>query len=281
MIGDLHCHTKMSDGSLGIEDVILLAKKQNLDFLSITDHDTINSINRAKILAQRYDIKLISGIELSCYDYKRNQKVHILCYMPEKPDRLEGHCLNVANQRKEISKKMIEIISKQFPITLEDVQKIRSDGLPIYKQHIIYTLMEYGYTTKIYGGLYGELFNSKTGCAYIPLTYPDVYDVIELVHQSQGLVVLAHPYEYHSIDLLHELAKKNLLDGIEVYHSRCSKEQEEELFKIANHYNLCMTGGSDFHGFFTSKPTTIGSRHTTDEMLERLFDKKKELMEIY
>lgn len=35
MICDLHCHTTMSDGSLGIEDVILQAKRMNIDFLSI------------------------------------------------------------------------------------------------------------------------------------------------------------------------------------------------------------------------------------------------------
>ena len=28
MGGDLHCHTKLSDGSLGIEDLITLAKKR-------------------------------------------------------------------------------------------------------------------------------------------------------------------------------------------------------------------------------------------------------------
>lgn len=43
MICDLHCHTKLSDGSLGIEDVIAQAKRMNIDFLSITDHDTMAS----------------------------------------------------------------------------------------------------------------------------------------------------------------------------------------------------------------------------------------------
>lgn len=281
MIGDLHCHTKMSDGSEGIEEVIILAKKMGLDFLAITDHDTLSSINRARILAQRYDIKLISGVELSCWDYKRNRKVHILCYMPEKPDRLESHCLNIMQQRKKVSEQMVEIVGRYFPITLEDVKKNRADGLPIYKQHIMYTLMKQGYTMKIYGGLYNELFNSKTGVAYIPLTYPDVYDVIDLVHQSQGVVVLAHPYDYDSLDLLEELVSKKLIDGIEVYHSRCKEEQEQNLLKIAKDNNLVTTGGSDFHGFYSSKPTPLGNRYTTASMLEQLFMKKKELMEIY
>ena len=37
MTGDLHCHTTLSDGSLGIEEVIVQAKRMGLDFLAITD----------------------------------------------------------------------------------------------------------------------------------------------------------------------------------------------------------------------------------------------------
>ena len=52
--GDLHCHTKLSDGSEGIEDVIALAKSIGLDFISLTDHDTRASFSRSRILAERY-----------------------------------------------------------------------------------------------------------------------------------------------------------------------------------------------------------------------------------
>ena len=44
MKGDLHCHTTLSDGSLGIEDIIVQAKRTGIDFVSITDHDTMSSI---------------------------------------------------------------------------------------------------------------------------------------------------------------------------------------------------------------------------------------------
>lgn len=54
MTGDLHCHTTLSDGSLGIEEVIVQAKRMGLDFLAITDHDTLSSSSRAQILGERY-----------------------------------------------------------------------------------------------------------------------------------------------------------------------------------------------------------------------------------
>jgi len=100
MIGDLHCHTTLSDGSLGIEDIIVQAKKTGIDFISITDHDTMSSINRAKVLGERYGVQTIPGVELSAWDKKRNRKVHILCYAPQKPDRLEGLCIKSCEIRR-------------------------------------------------------------------------------------------------------------------------------------------------------------------------------------
>ena len=107
MICDLHCHTKLSDGSLGIEDVISQAKRMNIDFLSITDHDTMSSFSRADILGERHGVKILHGVELSAWDKKRNSKVHILCYAPKKPDRLEVLCLKSCEIRKACSKEMI------------------------------------------------------------------------------------------------------------------------------------------------------------------------------
>ena len=40
MKADLHCHTTMSDGSLGLEETIAQAKRYGIDYFAITDHDT-------------------------------------------------------------------------------------------------------------------------------------------------------------------------------------------------------------------------------------------------
>ena len=63
--------------------------------------------------------------------------------------------------------------------------------------------------------------------------YPDVYEVLDLIHQSQGIAVLAHPYEYNSLELLKELAESKKLDGVEIYHSRCKTDDEKNLIEIA------------------------------------------------
>lgn len=278
MKGDLHCHTRLSDGSEGIEEVISMSKRVGLDFLAITDHDTVASVSRSRVLARRYGIEVIPGVELSCIDRKRNRKVHMLCYLPEKPDRLEGHCAIVCENRRKAGKEMLAKVMKYFPITVEDVAKFSNHSTSLYKQHIMNALMCAGYTTHIFGGLFNELFDSKTGKVYVSVPYPDVYDMIDLIHQAQGLAVLAHPYEYQSLELLEELAAQGLLDGVEVYHSRCKTENEENLIRISQQHDLIMTGGSDFHGYYASKPSPLGNRYTPHESLNALFLKKEQMM---
>ena len=41
MIGDLHCHSKLSDSSMGLESLLFYAKRMGLDFIAVTDHDTL------------------------------------------------------------------------------------------------------------------------------------------------------------------------------------------------------------------------------------------------
>lgn len=81
-------------------------------------------------------------------------------------------------------------------------------------------------------------------------------DVIKIIHKAGGLAVLAHPACYWAISLDHFVKTLiNLgLDGIEVFypyrrHRGIIKfHKADTVKKIAQKYNLIMTGGSDSHG---------------------------------
>lgn len=272
MIGDLHCHTTLSDGSLGIEETIVQAKRVGLDVLAITDHDTLSSSQRAQILGERYGVTIIPAVELSAWDKKRNCKVHILCYAPQKPDRLEGLCLKSCEIRKSCSNDMIAKVMELYPITPEAVLKYTKSCKSIYKQHIMRALVNYGYATSFYGELDHKLFNRETGTCLVTREYPDVNFVLDLIHSARGIAVMAHPYMFDSVDLLEELCEVGKIDGIEAYHYTAdSKEKTQKLLDLAQRYDLIVTGGSDFHGLYNEQPTHIGSRTTDDENLEKLF----------
>jgi len=270
MICDLHCHTKLSDGSLGIEDIISQAKRTGIDCLSITDHDTMASFSRAEVLGQREGVKILRGVELSAWDKERNSKVHILCYAPQKPDRLEGLCLKSCEIRKACSKEMIDKVMERFPITLESILKHTTASKSIFKQHIMRALIDYGYALEFYGELDSELFNPKTGSCYVEREYPDVNFVIDLIHTARGVAVMAHPAQYDNIELLEELAKKGKIDGVEIGHYSADKAYRKALGEIADKYGLIRTGGSDFHGLYNSVPTHLGSETTPQEEVDRI-----------
>lgn len=267
---DLHCHTTLSDGSLGIEELILQAKRTGIDFLSITDHDTLSGFSRAQVLGERHGVHMIQGVELSAWDKTRGKKVHILCYAPKKPDRLEGLCLKSCEIRKACAKEMIEKVMERYPITPESILRHTTSCKSIFKQHIMRALIDYGYALEFYGALNHELFNLENGTCLVEREYPDVRFVTDLIHSARGVAVMAHPMLYGNVELIHELAQEQRLDGIEVYHYSANETEQQLLLEIASQYDLIVTGGSDFHGLYNMQPTHLGSYTTDRQNLDRI-----------
>lgn len=271
MIGDLHCHSKLSDGSMGLESLLFYAKRMGLDFLALTDHDTLAGVTRATVIGKRVGIGVIPGVEMSCLDTQRGRRVHMLCYLPKKPDRLEGMLGKVIASRDKAGQRMVEKVMRYYPVSLEHIAKYYAPSKCIYKQHIMNALLDLGYCDRIYGDLYNELFDNKRGLCYEKVEYPGVYETLDLIHQSGGCAVLAHPRVYDSFDLLEELAEKGLLDGVEASHPKNKEGDYERILEVAQRYDLITTGGTDFHGMYNSRPNPLGTCITTQESLNRLF----------
>lgn len=279
MKADLHCHTTISDGSLGISDVIRQADRDDVRYLAITDHDSLASLSRAAVLGKRYNVNVIPAAEFSAFDGARGRKVHILCYMPEKPDRLEGLCLRTSEGRMKLGKSIALRVLEKYPITLESILRYSAGSKAIYKCHVMHALMDYGYTTELYGNVYDEIFDAKDGLCAAQVQqeadfYPDVRFVTTLIRASGGLSVIAHPKVFDSFDLIEELASEGAVDGVEVWHSSADEKTRATLLEMAEHHDLIATGGSDFHGFYNHYAIQIGSNPTPREQLEKLIGQR-------
>ncbi len=276
MRGDLHIHTRLSDGSAGIEQVIAGAQALGITYIAITDHDTIGSFSRSKIIGQRYGVHVIEGVELSCYDEQRDRKVHVLCYRPQKPDRLAAVCNQIGELRKQAGLAMSKSVMRKYPISPERITKYSSGSQCIYKQHIMQALMDGGYTTSIYGDLYHKLFDPGENSCAVKIHYPEVREVLKTVHSAGGIAVLAHPHLYDSFDLMQELIAEHLLDGLEVWHPNHDEGDSELLLNTALTNHLIPVGGSDFHGMYNSLCAPIGRCYTPQKYLDMLlhFHKK-------
>lgn len=272
MFGDLHVHTKLSDGSLGMDDVIFYAKRSGMDFLSLTDHDTMAATTRAVVMGNRIGIHIIPGVELSCSDHQRNnRKVHLLCYLPQIPQRLEGFCSHTLERRNQAGQQMLKNVMKYYPVTPSHLTRYVAGSKALYKQHIMQALMDLGYTDRIFGELFDQLFDRHNGICRVEMEYADIREAAQLAKSAGGVVVLAHPSQYQSIDLLEELAQAGLLHGVELYHKANPPEEMDAIREIGEKYHLIFTGGSDFHGSYTKTPMPLGSFITPEESINALY----------
>ncbi|WP_297136251.1 PHP domain-containing protein [Terrisporobacter sp.] len=269
MRADLHNHSFLSDGVLSIENILDFAKKIKLDYIAITDHDTLAGVISAYTYGEKIGISVIPGVEISTKDYKRNRSVHILCYFPRDIIKLQEYLNKTLIKRENAKKEMATTLMKDFPITMEQIEQHSKKSQSMYENHIMHTLADLGYTNVVVGDLYKELL-SKDGEHYVKIAYPDVYEVLNLIKEVGGIAVMAHPGQFDSIELLEELAKEGLIQGVEYNHPRNSDKVKKVIKDIANRYDLIMTGGTDFHGYCSGKPSPIGSFICPEGEVEKL-----------
>lgn len=280
MSGDLHCHTRLSDGSLGIEEIISFALKKGLGTIAITDHDCLAGTVRGKVIGARHGLQVIPGVELSSTCEEIDKNIHILCYLPDSPDMLEGLCKRNSQARKRASHFMMLQTAKRYNIPTEFIAKCATGSTNLFKKHIMQSLIECGYADCFNGELYEELFTKKSenNILIVP-KYENTKSVIDSIHEAGGIAVLAHPYRSGCENSIDDIIKMGI-DGIEVNHPSANEEQQANLRKIASKAKLLVTGGSDFHGLYNEYKVSLGDYTTSDEELHALLtykSKKKRL----
>ena len=62
MRADLHNHSFLSDGVLSVEDILEYGKKAGLDYMAITDHDTLAGVASAYTYGKKIGISVIPGV---------------------------------------------------------------------------------------------------------------------------------------------------------------------------------------------------------------------------
>jgi hypothetical protein len=115
-------------------------------------------------------------------------------------------------------------------------------------------LVEKGYTERIYGQLYHDF---RANGFFEDLKYIDYKEAINLLKEINAVIFLAHPAIYNNWDILPELIDLGL-NGVEAYHKRHNQEDIKLSLEYAKKYNLLISGGSDFHGNYSSLPGNLG-----------------------
>ncbi|RLI50676.1 MAG: phosphoesterase [Candidatus Thorarchaeota archaeon] len=246
---DLHTHSTASDGSFNPEELVLLAKKTGLKAIALTDHDTVEGLDKFLETGKKINFETIPGVELSAYFEKGT--LHILGYFLDYHNktflsRLKSFQEARAERNPKIIKKLQDL---GIAITYEEV-KLVSGGGQIGRPHIARVLVEKG-IVKDFDTAF-EQFLKKGAPAYVEKERIEPKECIEMIIAANGIPVLAHPFTLHLDNEALEAFIKKLknwgLGGIEVYYTEHTPEQTAYYIQLAQKFELCITGGSDFHG---------------------------------
>ena len=277
MRADLHCYTKLSHSSLGIDDLITLAQKRNIEAIAITDRDCQAGIVRARMAGERKGVTVIPGVLFSCYDSKRNSYADILCYLADSPDRLEGLCRNNLIAKKRSNQITTIKTAKRYPITPELISKCATGATAVYDHHIMHALCECGMADGFYGKVYEDLFTAESeNNVLTKVSYASPEDVLNAIHESGGIAVLAHPGLYGNFDLLEELCGKGL-DGVEIQTPFNSESDVETLLTFCKGKELLMTGGTEFMGMYSKNMMSVGDILTPESDVKALMNYKTKM----
>jgi len=246
---DLHTHSTDSDGTFTPEELMIHAKEIGLKAVALTDHDTISGIKKARSIAEKLELELVPGIELST-DYQ-NTEIHILgYYIQEDHPEFITKLQEFVDSREKRNEKMVALLQQEgFDITMENLYQENPDSV-ITRAHFARFLVEHGFI-KDRKTVFQEYLGDGCKC-YVGRQKITPFEAIQLIQLGGGLAFLAHPVLYHlEQNHLHSLIQnlKNAgLAGIEAIYSINTLEDEQHFRKLAEEFNLLISGGSDFHG---------------------------------
>ena len=252
---DLHIHSTASDGSLTPSEILQLAQKLNLGAIAITDHDSLEGSKAAFRAGIPSSIKFLSGVEISAaYPpfYSRPGSFHLLGYAIRLDDRTLDRSLSKLRQaRKNRNPEILKRLEKLgCPLTLAEVREVVGEG-QLGRPHIARAMVKKGYVASV-----DEAFDNFLGTdkpAYVNKYRIDCIQAVHAITAAGGIPVLAHP-GLLGIDNENTLKqfignlKEIGIRGIEVYYPEHTERQMQTYAALARHFDLLITGGTDFHG---------------------------------
>lgn len=240
---DLHAHTYFSDGTLSPQAVVALAVERGLAALSITDHDSLESLEPARRAAGAV-LELVPGIELSCV--LAGLDLHILGYYLDPAH--EGLCARLDVFRRERIERAMSMVHRLGDLGVEldptEVVNLAGPGV-IGRPHIALAMVRGGHASNLDDAF--RRYLGRHGQAFIPRPSFEADEAIDLIHAAGGISVLAHPGPLMPDHVIEDLVSSGLR-GIEVWHPQHGPAAVRRFRTLAGRLRLLETGGSDFHG---------------------------------
>ena len=253
---DLHTHTLISDGTFSPEQLVQAAVDLKIQILAVTDHDTMDGLERAKNYAQDHDIQIISGVEVSSQWSRPNTKksygVHIVALNMQDEAPIRAMLENQKKIRAERAKVICQLLEKciDFDIYPDVIAQVDGEADRVTRTHIAKALVEKNIVSRPQQAF--DRFLKEGKKAFVKFEGVRLKETIEIIHGSGGLAVLAHPTRYDlsatNIRYLIELFAESGGDAVELPPSIEPASTRQMVDRMIQQFNLAVSIGSDFHG---------------------------------
>lgn len=260
------------------------AKKAVLNVVALSDHDTLQGLDEAHHEASGLGLTLVPALELSAQVIDDHpsaipRSVHLLGYLIDKDNpALISEMQRIRAHRDDRLRMMVEKLGEDFDITWDEVSAGIAPGATPGRPHIAQVMITRGFVTDTDEAFAGPL--RPDGKYHVPHYAPRLHRAIEIVTQSGGVPILAHPYtsaRSGAVDhtqpedtILAEYEKLVALglQGLEIDHRENTEEGKALLRLVAQEFELIITGSSDYHG--DKKHNQLGENLTSPENFERI-----------
>jgi predicted metal-dependent phosphoesterase TrpH len=258
---DLHFHTNNSDGAFSTAEILKMCEEKQLEIISITDHDSVQSYFDIKTQNLEFNGKIIPGVELSfCKDgtlydvlgYGINVDV-VDMWIKEKYSTKQ----KIANQKiiLENMKTLYKKLGIKFDESVEIATGKKAEAYNLIKQ----SALAFEENKIVAPELFGEMFYKRhhtnpQSRFFVDETknLPTLSECLDIIHKAGGISSLAHSgaYGFTNQEMVNHInyAINNGVKGLELKYNCHTPEQEEIIEDLAKGNNLYLTGGSDFHG---------------------------------
>lgn len=253
---DLHTHSNISDGTLTPELLVQAAIEKSIHTLALTDHDSMDGLIQAEQFAKNQPIQIISGVEISSQwsrsETKKSYGVHIVALNMQNPEPLQQLLTQQKKIRAERAKQICDLL---IPLIHQDIYAevvAKVDGEPdrITRTHIAKTLVEKGFVQRAQQAFDKYIKEGKK--AYVKFDGLGLAETIQVIHESQGFAVLAHPTRYDlsatNTRYLIEIFAQYGGDAIELPPAMEPASTRQMVDRMIAEYGLKVSVGSDFHG---------------------------------
>ena len=187
---DLHLHSHFSDGTYSPAELAAQARRCGLAAIALTDHDSLEGCPGTAVACAAAGIEFIAGTELTAE--QDGNELHLLGYFleAENPSLLVQLARFQAVRQDRVREMVARLNKLRVPLSAEAVFALancRAPGRP----HVARALVRAGFCANLDEAF--ERFLKKNRPAWVPKFKMSAGEAINLIHQGQGVAVLAHP----------------------------------------------------------------------------------------